>query len=463
MSVAVAIGTLAPAQVNEPVADDLEPLERSTRASGRFMAVAYLVALIVQDFGPTQRVLGRLGSNLALFVLPILVATHLPEIRAALRSPRLGRLFRGCLLFSYVTAIVSMFLLLTLPTSSRGEVLLLKAAKEVSLFGLWLTSILAGYVILKHHLVLTRKVLWALLLLCGLLLAYELTAPTNIFASQGLFHAGHNIQMRPRLLTLESSMAGTLFAGLGLGILIVERRRAYRAAAVLLASSGIVLVQSKGSIATWSIAFAVGYLISLLRGSWRRSLFSPLLAACAVIVGALLAAQVTDIVVSGLQRDRDQSTSSATRSAYLLSARISLLDQPLGGGFGGNIVSAQRWLSEARDQLTPKFRGGALSEIDGLLRSDTDRAFSPKSLPVTLVYWGGLGGVLLFLFIGLSLVRASFRSSIAGPWPLVVAAFILLATFSYVSSLYEYEITLLVGGLLALEGASDDSLAAARV
>lgn len=448
MSVAMITGSVTPRRAGGPASDGIKAGQSGW---SRSVAAAYLVALIVQDFGPSQRVLGRFGSNLALFVLPLLVLAHLPEIKTALATPRLRQLVRHCSLFAYVTATVSAFLLLSMPTSARGEILAIKAVKEIALFALWSISIVAGYVIIRYHRELTRKMLWVLLVACAALLAYEVAAPGNMFARPGIFHAGLNIQMRPRLLTTESSIAGSLFAGLGLALVLVEGRRLYRGAAVALATVGVVGVQSKGTLATWSMALAAGYLVSLLRGSWRRNVLSPVFALAIVLAGAFLASQVGSIVAGALQRDRNQSTSSATRSAYLLSAKIGLLDQPWGGGFGGNIVAAEEWLTEAREELTPKFRGGAFEEIDALLRADTDRAFSPKSLPVTLIYWGGLGGLAFFCLFGLNLARAALANSRVTQWAPVVAAFILLGTFSYISSFYEYEISLLVGGIFALE------------
>jgi hypothetical protein len=426
----------------------------TNRALARMVAAAYLVALAVQDLGPTQRAFGRLGSNLALFILPVLVFVHLPEIRAAFQSPRLQRLVRGCSLFAYVTAIVSMVLLMFLPSSARGELLVLKAAKELALVLLWVASIIAGFVVIRHHRDVARKVLWLTLATCLVLLAYELVSPGNFFAVEGLFHSGPNIQMRPRLLTLESSTAGTLLAGLALGLVLVDDRPRYRTAAVVLGTVGVVLVDSKGAVATWSMALAGGYLISLVRGSWRRSLLAPVVAITLVVGGAFAAARVGSFVVRSIREDQQQDTSSATRAVYLLSAGLALRDRPLGGGFGGNIVLAERWLSDARQELASSFRGGAFQEVDSMLADDTDRAFSPKSLPVALIYYGGIGGLLLFGLLTVDLARASLRAAVASRWAPVVALFVGLATLSYVTSLYEYEIPLLIGALLASEAGS---------
>lgn len=410
---------------------------------------AYVLAFFEQDFGLTGRLFGRPGANLALMFLPLVVVAFWGDVHRALRNRLLRRIRWVFLAFFSVAGTSTLISLVSLPVRYRGEDLLIKGAKDGLSVAAWALSFCAGAVCVMVAPRVVRRALWGGLLVMGALLLLEVTgrAP-HVVTNAGVFHIGPNIQQRPRLLTSESAAGGELMGSCVLLLALLERSSRTRVALAVVGTGFLIYLGSKGALAAWGLCLVLAFAMSFTHGRWSRTMLSPVTLALGVLVATFLVVSIANSISSSLDLDRDKYTSSATRDVYLRSGVVALRDRPEGAGFGAHIAYAEGWLATSRIELARKYRQSAFREIDEGLSGASDVAFAPKSLPVNLIYQAGVAGFALFLGISVSMLRTMSSRDDDAYWIAASGLFCIIAIGTYVTSLYEYNMTMLMGFLI---------------
>lgn len=409
-------------------------------------AALFFLGLLVQDFGPSQMMLGKLGASLSIFAMPAWLFTA-----ALVKSER--RIFFGCMkplmlifgffiFYQFITSIVNLTWLL--PYESRQQVLWIKAIKVCVTFLVWVCVVMLG-----GHLALVaprrlKQLSILVYIILGLGVLYEALSGSFLFTGWESVHYINPHQYRFRLLTPEASLLGALIASLAFIGLILADKKSTKIFLMLTCLPLLILVQSRGTLLSFVLAFALVAFTSSTRWFGRNLVVEVVLR----ITVLCLCVMVSALTYKNLIDKMDEHTSVATRSVFALSTWYSLTINPFGSGWSGYLVNGDSWLEAANNRLGGEFTSESETELDQLTNSDNDEAFAAKNLLSSFVWWGGIPGLLSFGGMML-LMLAKFHQTNNVECRLAIA-FVCISLMTYETSLYQYSTPILIGLLLAI-------------
>jgi O-antigen ligase len=409
----------------------------------QIFAVTFVFSLIVQDIAFPQVFAGRLSASLSVFLLPVFLFFPNSILRAMKRTA-LIHFFRVGMSLNLFILLFSLSYLFFVPPVAFSEVLSLKTAKTAITIFVWWLSILAGVVLGQRA---KTALFWVSRFGFAFLMLFLLIEVMNPSPNQiaGPFHYLFAFNYRPRLLSPEASIAGGVIVSFGLLIMLTSRARLEQVLIAVTVSAGLWFVGSKGGILVFIASLGLAYLWHAWRDLMARRLRSFMVMLAVLFALGTVVQPVTAPAINGLQQDLTQFTSLATRSTMLVSGLVVLTQQPLGGGFGTYLAFAPGWLEQSMLVTGRLFNEFNLREIKGYLLSNSDNAFVPKDLPTTLIWFGGWFGLAQYLFIVFTLLARVRRQP---PIAKAAALFFVLASATYLTSIYEYNLMFLVGFLL---------------
>lgn len=420
------------------------------------LVALYAALLPVGDLSWGQDHFNRLGANAS---LPIALILACPALCMAARNRPglLSRFGKGASIFLIYLAVLSAFIailaafrILGSAADDQGDLLLKALRFEITLAFAALTVLVGGWAFIVHRRALLLG-LYIALALQGILTFFEYTH-TGFFFSESTFHFGADIQQRPRLLQPESSLGGAVVMATGGAIVLLETSAPLAVLASGAAIAASLLSGSRGATSTLLIAAALT-LASLAAfrylASERRLRITARVVAATFLAGSLVSGP---LLLSSIV-PQDAYTSNATRAVYASASVRALESYPLGAGMGQVFQAERAWLADALDDLRPYLGSDAASEVITLVRQTGTEGLLPKTLPATMIFTGGLIGLAscFWLFQQILTQVASTRGQRQGSFYLrlfwTLALVVMLST--YISGIYEYAATLMIGILLA--------------
>lgn len=406
--------------------------------------VLFFLLISIQDLAGPQAAVGRLAGVPSLFLAPVIVFRSRSRLA---RLPFVARI-AARVSFGWLAAyvIVSLAAVPFLGPDSYGSSPLLRTFKLAVVVALWLLTGVAGAVLWDSGMAFRLRWIVSLVLAGNVLLLLLSAAgrePRFAGNEASFWHLAFNTQQRPRLLTVESSSAGSLLICVACLLLLISvRQRSLRlvAFAALLVAP---LTLSRG--ATSAVPLAVGLAATswfLLRAGLPRR---------AWLVGLVLGTLVfTYFGAAAITARSTHSTagSDATRTAYAEASVRALEDRPLGATFADSVNQGHRWMEQAAADVASRYPASSLVEISDLLSDERASDFSPKTLPGFLIFQAGFIGLFFMLFLAWALAYAASRQR--SLLQLFTMFMLLVPAVSFIDTLYAPEFPLVAGVLLAM-------------
>ena len=395
---------MRPAGLKKEVPETPSPIS-SAKLGPNVVAVAvavFVLAALVGDLAAGERQIGSAARSPAAFLAFPALAVLALACRNAKRGLTDGTwalppFAIGLALVTVTAFLVGAFRTSVGPAEALGQSPIIKALTQTAAHFLWLAYVVLGVFAAGLARQSTRKILALALTLLLLLVMVEVFLKPAWITELGALHARTNFQHRPRALFAESSLLGGTAAMLGAVLTVFAKTRRSRTIYFLLATTVILISQSRGAMFTWLFASA----ISVVPFAWEYRGTAP--SAWAFIV-IFVAALFAPAVLATVDFQTDESFES--RLSYEVTTLEVLAKFPLGMGFGGYLYDAQEVLQAARGHLDFLFPRVANYELLVKMTQGDDSNLYPKALLAVLVWPAGWIGLLAAAFLVHSQVSA---------------------------------------------------------
>jgi hypothetical protein len=404
----------------------------------------FMIGTLFQDFRLTQIGLGKIGACPSVFLIPVwFLASWSIRGKSPLDKPLFARFVNYSIMFNVFVTITTIVLLIAdLPIESRGQNLAIKALKVSTTFACWFFVIYLGAHAALNHSDTLGKISIFTLSVTAVLVIIEMSASLPFLSENRWYHYSIEDNQRMRLLTSEASALGALLTSLSCLVLILVKQKITRYLTLLVCISLLIVVNSRGAILTFGIA--------VITPSLHRLKFKNVFHILAYISLNAIVFYFAYLAINGALESLDDSLdkhySVATRSVFSFSMLTALRDAPFGGGWSGYLVYGAEWLTSAISMVSYSFTDLSMFEINTLITSPSDEAFAPKNLVGTLIWWGGISGLLYFAGI-MNIFFAAYRNNRDWFYQIAIIG-VIVSIASYETSLYQYSTPLLIGVIL---------------
>lgn len=252
-----------------------------------------------------------------------------------------------------------------------------------------------------------------------------------------------NLQFRPRGFASEASVFGSQLIVIGAVCALLMPGRMGRLVTLAVFCAVAASISSKGAIATIVLAGIGALIFHIFRRAWLATVLSIF-----VVVVLFLLPQTQELVS---EVSVSNSGSFGTRGAVAYAAVLSVVQHPLGAGFGALAPALIEVLFQSVDTFRDQF-GLSLDYTElytQFLQASSDRFITTKSGMMDFAIMCGLPGVILLFWLFL-------RPIFSGDQKLgFLASFALLAGLisvsAYISLVSMYHLTVLVVVVCSLQ------------
>ncbi|PZD97729.1 hypothetical protein DNH61_00230 [Paenibacillus sambharensis] len=406
-----------------------------------------LVMTVYQDF-PLVNMVGEIGRTPVILMLPVFLGCELLLLSRHKRLVYMTKLQKYMTLFVIYITVVSLlyvYIHFLLGSYTYGsENLLSKAVKIIIYLVLILLYIRHLYFVFSQ--IASRRLLFVsffsvTMLLFGIMLIELVTAPYAL----PFLHSKAAPYWRVRLLTSESSTTGTIvmvFAGICLYLASSLKSSLFKAATYGLIGAFflnyLVATSSKGFylVLLATMAFAMLKFMDIRK---KRN-FLLIAAGCAAIY--IVAVTFMPAVISSLNNDMENYTSSYTRFGTILISLVTIATNPFGVGTGAFLLYFEKNMQTCIQILSDfYYQVFGISEINTgelMMYANTDKNVAVKSGVFQWIMYGGIGAVLFFFALARNMLASAKRDM----WIYVALLFVLFSLL-FISLEIKYEVWLL--------------------
>ncbi|PJG83507.1 hypothetical protein [Caviibacterium pharyngocola] len=360
---------------------------KSIKLDLRSLILFILISCIpFQNFILNQSSLGIFGTNLSMPIFYLLFSYYTIKNIKKLKVNKSQVFFIG-----YILLITLLFLLFS-DFQVKGVNLVIKAINNMLIYS---QPFIVFYIFNKffkerEYILISIKVCFFIFIF---LLSILILTKLNILNLDdiAIFNGIPNHNMRPRLFSMESSHAVTVFITFGMISLLGSESKIYRIVIYIMLCLGIFLLQSKSGILLF-------FIISIFLFNKLKFQVKLILVLFMSILFYQYMQENFSLYFNNILLGFEEYTSFTTRTTLILAGILSLFIYPLGTGFGAYISLFDNSIQNSMELMNSIFIIIGLipnfSEVETYLIEANN--YSTKSLFFDFIMYFGVFGLLFF-------------------------------------------------------------------
>lgn len=357
----------------------------SKTASFGIMLCVLTIQLPFQNFFLNQTVLSVFGTNISIFTVGLLFIFIIKDIKIKISYVFLIAIF----------VFVSLYYAFIIDFYAKDTNIAIKIINN-SIMYLYVFMVFYVFdMLFKKNTKFMSVFISISFYIFIVLFIYLLMHSTGVFSldENNILHGFKNLNMRPRLFSIESSMAVTVFITFGIFAVLKHNSFVFKTFLYLSIVIGLFLLQSKGGFIIFSI-IAFVYFINL-------KIYTKVIISVFFILSILFFLEDIRFMLHSFWQKFDDSVSLTTRLTMIVAAICSLFKYPLGVGFGAYLFYFDESIILAKDIVTSICNGLGLSpnfdELNTYLVSQLN--YSTKTLLFDcIMFFGWIGAFVFFYF-----------------------------------------------------------------
>ncbi|AJY75710.1 hypothetical protein [Paenibacillus beijingensis] len=424
-------------------------LEAGSSKGQPFFAMYLCILLLLtvyQDF-PLANMIGEIGRSPIILFMPLFVLCEVVQLSKHKKFIVATKLQKYLLVFilylSFISVLYVFFKFIGGSYQFGSENILVKSFKVLIYF-------ILIFLYIRHlHLVFSKinsyKVLYGCFFaIVTLLLSIMIIELISIPNALPFMHAGSNPYWRVRLLTSESSTAGSIvvvYAAILAYLTQYLGKFAKTASFIYIIGFFIyylVVTSSKGFLIVCMLTLLFT-LIKFMDFRKKRNFFLLILMAALMY---LFVSHFSQGVVNSFQNDMANYSSSYTRFGTILIAFITVFHHPLGVGTGAYLFYFQEYIHSAINGLSNFYYNMfGISQINTgelLQYVSSDKNLGVKSGLFQWMMFGGIFALVFFYYVAKNMVKTTKSNAI-----LSLAVIFILLSLLFIALEIKYEVWLL--------------------